>query len=81
LVAQREGCLREISGVERFADDLDLVRWVQEVPSGTRISAPRENNYLGRVLFVDRSGAGARSRAEWAIAQLECVVDDDSTPT
>jgi argininosuccinate lyase len=79
LLAPREGCLRQISGVERFADDPDLVRWEQEVPSGTRISAPRDNDYLGRVLFVDRSARGARARAEWAIAQLQCVVEDSTS--
>jgi argininosuccinate lyase len=79
LLAPRAGCLREITGVERFADHPDLVRWEQEVPSGTRITAPRENDYLGRVVFVDRTGAGARARAEWAIAQLHCVVDDSTS--
>jgi argininosuccinate lyase len=76
LLAPRDGCLREISGTERFADDPNLVRWEQEAPLGARVSLPRDNDYLGRVLFVDRFGAGARTRAEWAIDQLRCVVDD-----
>jgi biotin carboxylase len=76
LLAPRDGCLREISGTERFASDVDFVRWEQEVECGSRVSVPRDNDYLGRVLFVDRASSGARARAERGIAQLRCVIDD-----
>lgn len=66
------GLVCSIAGVESVADDPDVVDFQLKPIVGCRVSEPASNNdYLGRVMVVDRSGSAARARAEAVARQVQ----------
>jgi argininosuccinate lyase len=82
VVPPRGGTVTAIRGRELFENDADLRHWELKPVIGTALRAPIDNSdCMGHVLYVDRSGLGARARAERAVAQLRFEFQDgESAP-
>ncbi len=76
ILPPSSGLVRSVAGVESVAGNPDVVDFQLKPIVGGRVSGPVNNNdYLGRVMVVDRAGSNARAKAE-AIArqvQFECA--------
>jgi biotin carboxylase len=82
VVPPRGGTVTAIRGTELFENDPDLRHWELKPVVGTTLRAPIDNSdCMGHVQYVDRSGPGARARAERAVAHLRFEFDDgESAP-
>ncbi|MEV4665001.1 ATP-grasp domain-containing protein [Micromonospora echinofusca] len=70
LLPPRPGTVTGITGTEAVAAEPRVVDWAVK-PAGHRAGAASSNNhYLGHVMVVDPTGAGARSLADRLVAGL-----------
>lgn len=77
VIPPRAGRLAALHGTETLAQDPHLARWSLDPVSGTSVAAPCDNAcYRGHVIALDRSGGGARRRAEAAVARLSFAYHD-----
>lgn len=66
------GLVRSVTDVDHIAADPDVVDFHLKPIVGSRVSGPASNNdYLGRVMVVDRAGSNARAKAEAIARQVQ----------
>ncbi|XXY44185.1 ATP-grasp domain-containing protein [Sorangium sp. So ce269] len=71
LLPPRGGRIAEIGGVEEVKADPAIHRLVVDDVIGKTVRDPEDNNdFIGHVIAVDRTGRGARRKAEWAFEKL-----------
>lgn len=71
LLPPRGGRIVDIHGVAEVEADPDIHRLVVDDVIGRTVRAPEDNNdFIGHVIAVDRTGRGARRKAEWASRTL-----------
>jgi biotin carboxylase len=77
VMAPRDAQLVGVSGRDELDEDPNVVRWVLPQALPVDVRRPRDNeDYLGHVVAVDRSGRGARTYAERAVAGLRLALAD-----
>ncbi|MGK3988644.1 ATP-grasp domain-containing protein [Sorangium sp. So ce136] len=71
LLPPRGGRIVEVGGVEEVKADPAIHRLVVDDVIGKTVREPEDNNdFIGHVIAVDRTGRGARRKAEWAFDTL-----------
>ncbi|WP_437634568.1 ATP-grasp domain-containing protein [Sorangium sp. So ce854] len=71
LLPPRGGRIVEVGGVEEVKADPAIHRLVVDDVIGKTVREPEDNNdFIGHVIAVDRTGRGARRKAEWAFETL-----------
>lgn len=77
LLPPQAGKVHAMSGAELLVNDPDVVDWQIKPVVGTTLRQARDNNdYLGRVMVVDRSGLNARRKAEHAAQRITFTFTD-----
>lgn len=76
LLPPRGGRIASISGAEEIRADPDIHRLVVDDVVGKTLREPQDNNdFIGHVIGIDRSGHGARRKVEWAAERLDVRVE------
>lgn len=71
LLPPRGGRIVDIEGVAAVQADPDIHRLVVDDVIGKTVREPEDNNdFIGHVIAVDRTGRGARRKVEWAHEKL-----------